>query len=213
MIKPKVFVFLVALALLVPCLSWGAPVLEFTTAQGGSIYYGERDGAGFITGLAIPVVSVIGLDTPLNAGVALSLVGQGDLLSFQTGIASKMVDNSGFTVFVAQKGGYVTITQTVLGGNLASGNLSNSVQYGVTGNFTGDFSNFSLSSVLQQFYGVGNSWLGQMTIGTRIPANITSTSFIPFNGSVMLTAVPIPPSFLIMASGLLGLGIVRKRIA
>src|SRR4030095_11952406 len=87
-----------------------APVLKFDdpTGPGGTVAW---PGAVSITGTDIQFQSILGLETPLNAGVVLECVGC--LLDFTTGAATAAVGPGGGFLITADPGGSVALTGAI----------------------------------------------------------------------------------------------------
>ena len=100
----------VLLLLLVASPVAAVPILKFDDpiAPGGTVAW---PGAGPITGTDIQFQSILGLDTPLNAGVTLACVGC--LMDFTTGAATATTTANGALLVTALPGVSIEITGAV----------------------------------------------------------------------------------------------------
>jgi hypothetical protein len=103
-----------------------APILKFDdpVGPGGIVAW---PGAGPITGVDIQFQSIVGLDTPANAGAVLDCVGC--LLDFTTGAATATLGGS--ILVSALPGGSITLTGAISALGLPAGTLL------LSGSFTG----------------------------------------------------------------------------
>jgi hypothetical protein len=226
-----------AWALPVPTLSFSIPanggLVQFTGAPG---YYDFQAGAwvpgavGTITGgtnpgdlSAIVVTSVTGEDTLYNSGVTLPITGY---LVFQTGTAF----GAGVLLFPGvwtetyqtanTYGSSLSIDSGILSGNFIEGTMNSASLNTNSGTFSASFNSFGLDAFLASYYGVTGLGTGVVSLGTggtglgSTSGSVTLTSFMPANGQITLytSNVPIPPTVLLLGAGLMGIGVVRKRI-
>jgi len=113
--------------------------------SGGTVSYGGVDGTDPLVGANIKFSELVGNDTPLNSGVALTIVG--GLLNFSTGANT----SEGATVYTFGPGGTFTLTGKVVdsGNNvIANGTL-------LTGSFTGTSTVTGLGAGFGIFVGLG----------------------------------------------------------
>jgi len=231
----KILSILILMALLVLPAAAGAslaPTLTFQIpANGGLVAFsGTLGGTGTITGTGMVVTSVIGIDTPLHPGQELTLPA-GEYLVFTTGtvqnfglwVASQWIES--YQTDPSLIGGSVVINPgsppDILSGNLIQGTMSSAQLFVGTasGSFTAGFNSMGVAAYLASYYGVTGLGTGVISLGTggtgagSTWSSVTPTSFMPANGTITLyTSVPIPPTVLLLGAGLMGIGVVRKRI-
>ncbi len=213
----KIFVTGAVGALLCVGSAVAAPIISFdddVVSQNGIISYDGVGGAAIGTG--IDFVSVVGIDTPLNNGVALTCTGC--VLNFTTGLNI----SEGPNLWTFAGGGAFTVTGTLFNGaiQIATGTL-------VSGAFgSADFNSFGLGSFsgtgidekhedLLAFYGVGSipftfNHTDITAKGVNVSANGGFTAFVS-NADLDNVAVPEPGTMLLFSTALLGLGLLRRR--
>lgn len=220
--KVQALQFLLVLGLLLPSFRATASQIEFLIGSGGQVQF-DGGAPGTIVGINLPVLTVLGIDTPQNQGVTLTLAA-GSLMSFQTGAVYQTVvvpaigAQPAYQIYAADAGGYVT-GLNIMNGNLLSGAVYDTQRYtqlmisSASGSFGGDFSVYALNDLIKSFYNVGDSWTGSITLRTGKAANmIGTTGFKSDEGAITLTSVPLPPAAWLSGAGLLGLLGIRKRI-
>jgi hypothetical protein len=200
------------------------PTLEFIIDDhAAGIVYMDPDGQG-VRGENITVTEVVGIDTPLNSGVHLTLT-QG-LLFFHTGDFTGIVDGS---KYLYSAGRYIQVTGAVVG--TAITDLSTLLLTGVFtgipevdvvsggGIVKGSFTD-QKNDILASFYGLaGNAFTsGNLNLSfaslepLNPPESFRSTAGVGGGlASNEVNAIPLPPSGLLLGSGVLGLVISRFR--
>jgi hypothetical protein len=182
----------------------------------GSISY---DGAGGpLVGLNIEIDNVVGSDVPMNNGVVLTITDA--VLNFTTG------NLTGSTATQWNFGGGPASSITIVGdiaalglddavlmsGSFGSANVfSIGNTYKIAGSSFFDWKN----EVLLAYYGVDFylNWKGNFNISfdaTGLPPAGFSSSAL-YSGDVTNNPVPEPTTMLLIGSGLLGLGLIRRR--
>jgi hypothetical protein len=217
----------VALAVLLgPVVVGAQPVLKFDdpTAPGGTVSYNGL--LGPITGTDIQFQSILGIGTPLNAGVELTCVGC--LLNFTTG-AVTTEGSPGVAPWVAGPGGTISIVGAIPalgilpGTTLLTGTFSGTpleviglgLQFGLFAGAGDDVKNEDLAA----FFGLPADFT---FANTAITADITHNPITAAFSGVVVNAdlnntstlvVPYPFTLLLVGAGLLGVGLLRRRIA
>ena len=224
---------LLAALLFVPGLAFAVPTLSFDnpTLDGGTMTY---DGAGGPV-LARNVIfqEVIGVDTPVNAGVSLFCFPSPCLLSFDTG--NNLTENTptaGVYTFagggsISMTGGLNTIeggggTQIVPGGTdlVVSGSFNDPslvLAGAVTGNLLFIGTGIDLKdTVFAAFYGLTNPFgfvdsevsLGQAVIDPLTAAFTAVVTDADFQNTA---AIPMPMTAILLGVGMVGMVTMRRR--
>jgi hypothetical protein len=222
MVKKLLITLVLVLAM---CVTVQASSLDFgvIAPTPGTIDYGTTSNTRLV-GTNIQVDNVTGLGTPFNNGTTLPITG--GLLDFISGPITG-TDPLHWDFVGA---GPISITGAILGGLnevLMSGTFTEvHVVDGVTpGTFEVAIAAFfdrKAEDLAHYFYdgGFPTLWDGNLNISFQVAANITpgiGNYFIStqvLSGDVVNNPVPIPPSVLLMGSGLLGIGLIgwrRKR--
>jgi hypothetical protein len=213
------------LLLSLPCVADAIPVVDFNLSAptSGTI---RHDGGGTpLTGQNLTVDDVVGLETPGNADVALTILA--GKLSFTTG--SRVLTDVRHWYFAP--GGSFTVTGRLdLNGNDVA-DASEPVEILFEGEFTdvvtvsavtssfrviaGSFAG-TLSPTLASFYGLVDdaTYDGGINLSftsTRLPP-LSFLSTQPLSGDVAVTApVPEPMTLLLLGSGMVAAGAAARR--
>ncbi len=217
MIKRLLLILALVLALCVPAsagyLDFGIDLTAGT--NGGTIVYNPV-GSGRVIGTNIEVDNVIGVGTPSNPGSPLTITG-GDLdFASADGVGNPTFDSTTWTWTgpgsIMIHGGIAALG-VANGSLLMSGTFSNVQVHKVTGGFLVSTSVFvdTKNDHLETYYGYAGStpWIGEFNIGFLVdnnpipPAAFASTAIT--SGDILNHPVPLPPSALLLGSGLLGL--------
>jgi hypothetical protein len=218
----------VALAVLLvqPVVAGAQPILKFDdpTGPGGTVSYSGTPADG-IVGKNIQFQSILGIDTPKNPGVEISCVGC--LLNFQTGAVTQEGVPGGVG-FLTQPGVAITITGAIpavglpAGSNILSGTFTSPSIEAIGEGL--DFGLFLGSGVdtknpaLAAFFGLPPAF---QFANTAIQSDLTFTpatgafTGIVVNADLNNTSqivVPYPFTLLLLGAGLLGAGLIRRRI-
>ena len=217
----------VALAvLLVPVVVGAQPVLKFDdpTAPGGTVSYDGTLGSP-IVGTDIQFQSILGIGTP-NPGVELTCVGC--LLNFTTGPVTSE-GGPGVAPWVAGPGGTISIVGAIpalgipAGTTLLSGTFSGTplevigagLNFGLFAGAGDDVKNEELAT----FYGLpadftfANTAITADIIHNPITAAFSGTVVNADLNNTSTVVVPYPFTLLLVGAGLLGVGLLRRRVA
>jgi hypothetical protein len=217
----------VALAvLLVPGVVGAQPILKFDdpTAPGGTVSYNGN--LGPITGTDIQFQSILGIGTPLNSGVELDCVGC--LLNFTTG-AVTTEGVPGGAPYEAGAGGTISIVGAIPAlGILPGTTLLTGTFAGTPVQAIGAFLTFGLfagggtdekNETLAEFFGLPIDFVfANTSITADLVVNPTTAAFsgtvvnADLNNTSTLVVVPYPFTLLLVGAGLLGAGLLRRRI-
>jgi hypothetical protein len=202
-----------------------APVLKFDdpTSPGGTVAW---PGAGPITGTDIQFQSILGLGTPLNAGVVLDCVGC--LLDFTTGAATVTTTPSGALLITADPGALIVLTGAVPALGIPAGTtLLSGTFTGTPTELIGPGQEFGLflgggpdvkDATLASFFGLDPL---SFTFGTTSIQSVLGTVDDvtgAFSGAVVnadlnnTAVVPNPLSLVLLGVGLGGLVMWRTRV-
>ena len=202
-----------------PLPAHAIPILDFFVVGGGTISYGG--GTTPLFGTGVQALSVVGIGTPLNAGVPHQCVGC--VLDFTTG--NFIFISSGPSSWTFGAGGNITLTGGISGSGL-------SIPIGTTlfdGSFTSNpvviqgplglralVAGFSdtKNQTLTDFFGLPNaSFGGLVNLSFAAPGNPASgfTSTAVLSGDVANSPVPEPGTLLLIGSGLVGIGVGARR--
>ena len=217
----------VALAvLLVPVVVGAQPILKFDdpTAPGGTVSY---DGAlGPIIGTDIQFQSILGIGTPLNSGVNLACVGC--LLNLTTG-AVTTEGTPGGAPYQAGPGGTISIVGGIpalgipAGTTLLTGTFAGTpvqaigagLQFGLFAAGGTDEKNETLAA----FFGLPTDFtFANTAITTDLDIDPVTAAFsgvvvnADLNNTSTLVVVPYPFTLLLVGAGLLGGGLLRRRV-
>jgi len=188
---------------------------------GASVSY--AGGAASLVGSNINVSEVLGLDA--NGAVTGSLSINPGVLSFSTGNFTGYSSASGTETWSFGSGGTIAITGSVIGlspfpyvGTLMQGNdVSGLVSKMQSGRYSVSLLLFvdEKYSGLTDYFNLPGGWYnGELNLGFDMQKDSGDAfhSTAVYSGDVINTPVPIPPSVLLLGAGLMGIGIVRKRI-
>ncbi len=207
----------------------------------GSIYYNGGNTALYGTGISVD--SLIGSGMLVNGGTTLSCVNCSLDFSTGNYYGTNSYTNAGITLtdWLFNGGGNISLTGSIVdssnntvvaNGTLFSGNFSGAATLQLaTNSFTlsvaaGAFSGTNGTDLLN-YFGLpvtGSSLTGGMligftpvvmpavpTVGTAFASSSISSGYVTNN--ITNTVVPLPAAAWLFISGLMGLGVVRRRMA
>lgn len=176
---------------------------------------------------AIDVDFIFAPDSPLNSGLANQVACVACTLSFATGNrlpVPGLVFDGGGTIFITGMVPDVgiTTTQVLMAGSFSGAVAIFNATSGVVSGFTAasllDFKNPVLASFFGVPGGLSNIWTGNMAIGltgfedaatNAFAAGIADLAPGSGIGGVIQNAIPAPGTLLLVALGLLGVGVGR----
>jgi hypothetical protein len=201
----------------VGAISAQAEIIDFAGGSGGTLSYATT--GGDLVGSGIPISSAQGTNVPLNNLVSLN--SPDAVLSFTTGALTGTP--AGSWSFGAGGAASITITGDLYNGpdipaNLvASGTLMSGTVTDATVTSTPEGLQFTISDFtdtknadLLAFYGASGHWYGFLAMTSTGAASSPGTfSVTPFSTDV--ANVPLPPSVLLLGSGLVCLLALGQR--